>query len=623
MTDLTPLDLGIRSLLLTVRTAIPKVFRNRHIIVLIFSEILLVVSASFLFQGAIERTSWLYDDTEHLSIAYNLFHGKGLSRDFIDMGASSPESNIQNLMMYDQISNPLRSKAPLHLVLLGGWLYITGADYSNWLLWGSIFNLILAGISVVLFYLFTKRYFGFEVATYSTPVLALMPALVWYSVRIRPDLLAFIFIISALYFAARRITYTNIILVGLFTGMAHLAHPIGLLPGSALLVYFLLFKRNFKATLVLLATWALIISPWMVRNYIIFGDALQGLGIPIPRSISTTLGLIAPNTSTLNSADVGAMAGVPLSQTLIGMLDEFSRLYGMQFFMVFIACSVIAFLSFQAIKRKWSSSSTNSKAFFILSVALYLGVTAWAASSGDLIIQAIVFILIPLIAYLSIRLFSGHKDIFTNEGKEIYTILGIFAIVSFIPYLMYAQTTGRVVPEVRVLVFSLFLLIPLSIVGIRKMLLALYAGITSSPAIRNTFASLTIIAVLIIFCVTQVSAGIPSISSFQIQFAESEHMKVVHKWINENIPADAKVASNMPHAVLLRTGHEAVNFPTAFIGNETYGSWIIRKFDIDYLIFYGGVTNPPFHDFIVENKLESKPVFRLDEIHVYKIIELE
>jgi hypothetical protein len=615
-------DVYKNSLLKISRSNIPNLVLANDYFILIISLALLLFSASSLFEGANRWVYWLYDDTEHLSIAYNLFHGKGLTRDFIDHGAASTEGNIPNLMLYDQISNPLRSKPPLHMVLLGGWLYITGANYTNWFFLGSMFNLILGSIAIIIFYFFTKRHFGIQIAAYSTPILALMPPLIWYSVRVRPDLLAFIFIILSFYFVAKKITGLNMIIVGLFCGLAHLSHPIGLLPGSALIIYLLIFKRKFKATIILAATWSLIIMPWMVRNYIVFGDAIQGLGLPIPRGISTALGLISPGTTISGSSDIGSVVGIPLTQTMMGALDEFTHLYGMQFFLVFIACSLAAYLSFPVIKRALSSFYT--KIFLILSIVIYARVVMWAFSFGGLPFQFLIFIAVPLIIYLGIRFFSTYKDIFTIEGKDIYTILAIFVILNSCLYLIFVQTTGRVVPEIRIIVFSLFMLIPLAIIGLKKLLEAICALLIPPTSIRNEIIGLSTISILLIFCFTQISSGISSINAFQNQFAESEQMKLAHKWIKDNIPLDAKIGSNLPHAILLRTGHEAVNFATAYMDDELYKSWIVKKFDIDYLVFYyGGLKKPAIPDQIDLGNIEVRLAYHSEGILIYKVTEID
>ncbi|MGC1132300.1 MAG: glycosyltransferase family 39 protein [Nitrososphaeraceae archaeon] len=620
MKKLTTSDAHMGSAIIGVRLRMRRLMHKRDFVILICSVALLFVGAQFLFEGSNRWVYWLYDDTEHLSVAYNLFHGEGLTRDFIDLiGASSTESNTPHLMNYDQISNSLRSKAPLHLVLLGGWLFITGANYTNWFFWGSIFNFVLAAMSIVLFYFFAKRHFGITIAAYAAPILALMPPLVWYSVRIRPDLLAFIFLIMTFYFAAKRITYQNIILAGIFCGMTHLAHPIGLMPVSALVIYLLLFKRKFKATIVLFGTWALVILPWMIRNYMVFGDATQGLGFPLPRGVSTAIGLISPSAPSLNSADVGTVAGIPLSQTMMGMLDEFTHLYGMQFFMGFMACSIIVYLSFPAIKRAVSSSYT--KIVLILSVVIYVLAIMLVDSLNNLTVQFVVFFLIPLIVYIGIRFFSRHKDIFTTEGKDIYTMLAILAIISFVPYLMFAQTTGRVVPEVRIIIFSLFMLIPLAIIGIEKLIrVVVHTFHIGSSSIWKKTVSISMISTLVLFSAIQISAGIPSLNAFQNRFAESEQMIDLHRWITENIPEDAKVASNLPHAILLRTGHEAVIFATSEIDNTAYVRWIVTKFDIDYLVFYGIGDNEAVLSAMDLGNIELRLIHRSGGIEIYKVI---
>ena len=172
----------------------------KDLFIVIISVILLIIGSSFIFDSANKWVYWLYDDTEHLSAAYNLFHGKGLTVDSIDIEVRFLNTNIPALQSHDQISHPLRAKGPLHLVLLGGWLSATGANFGNWYFWGSLFNLILTAAFIVIFYLFTKRFFGIAIGAYATPVLAVTPAVLWVSVRIRPDVLSYLFMLVSLYF---------------------------------------------------------------------------------------------------------------------------------------------------------------------------------------------------------------------------------------------------------------------------------------------------------------------------------------------------------------------------------------------------------------------------------------
>jgi hypothetical protein len=51
-------------------------------------------------------------------------------------------------------------------------------------------------------------------------------------------------------------------------------------------------------------------------------------------------------------------------------------------------------------------------------------------------------------------------------------------------------------------------------------------------------------------------------------------------------PPNSKTASDMPHVLTLQTGLPSVNFQHWYKDNISYEKWIIKKFNIDYLVFY-------------------------------------
>lgn len=599
--------------------AVTKFFVSKDLIILIISLSLLSVGATFLFKSAFEWVNWKYDDAENLSIAYNLFHGKGLTKSYIDLEANTVAKNIPVLKIYDQISNPLRGKGPLYYVFLGGWLTITDANSSNWYFWGSIFNFSLVASSIVTFYFFTKRYFGNEIAAYATPVLALMPGLLWFSVRIRPDVLAFVFIMMSLYFAGRKTTVQNLVITGVFCALAHLTHPLGILPGSAFLIYLLLFKRKFKGALIFMTTWILALSPWIVRNYIVFGDATRGLGLPpIPGSISTALGLVSPSSINLDAAKlaVANSASVLPFDTLREMLKDLTTVYGMQLFIVFVSFSIIAYLSLPSIRRVLSTRKNVPLVLGWVFVYSALILRAVFYQNGGLFVQVFLLFGAPILGYLYLRI--RHKNVFTTNG-DIYTILAIFTSISFLSYFMYGIAASRIDVEPRIILYSLYVFIPIAVIGIKKLLTTVYSYITSPP--RKDVIRLSLISILVIFSLVQTSTGIVLINIFQTARAEHDDQKSMNRWITENIPIDAKIASELPHVVLLRTGHEAVNFQHVYKDNISYERWIIKKFDIDYLVFYYPKNRQGESLSVTDlGEIELKMVYHSAKDSIYKVV---
>lgn len=591
---------------------------NHDFSILFLSLSLLVGCAAIIFPSANHWMYWLYDDTEHLNMAYNLFHGRGLTIDLIDQEAAFKETNVPALNSYDEISRPLQNKAPLYLVFLGAWLTVTGADFTNWYFWGSILNFIFASAFVVVFYIFTKRYFGKTLALYSTVVVALMPSLVWFSVRIRPEVLAYVFIASSLYFAASALTKRNVAIAAVLSALAHLTHPIGLISGSAFLVY-LVYKRKLKMAFLLVIVWSVVLTPWMARNYLVFGDITQGLGIPIPKSVLFSLDLVnknALNSNLVNPNDISSISGAPIFATLTGMLHEFATLYGMPFFMLFMACGIVAYLSFVPIRN--ALSSKKRAILFASLLGLWgaaVGASITAVEEAAVVIQSVLIFVIPLIAFLYVKLFTSYRNALTSNGNDIYILLGILGVITMITYVVFAQLSGRTVPEIRMMISTLYMLVPLAIMGLVQMF---EIPVKRLVPIKSYKAALTIttISILAIFSISQAATGIPAVLAYQNQNAEDMYDRATNEWIRNNVPAGANIASDLPHGVMLRTGHPSVNFYYEFKGDHSYEKWIIKKFDIDYLVFYFGY--PPVQTVhLGEIKLEL--AYNIDNNSVYKV----
>jgi hypothetical protein len=310
--------------------------------------LILYIGALQNFDGTNHWLFYKYDDAEHLNIAYNLFHGNGLRSDIIDLEANSLEKNIPALQKADEISSHLVEKNPLYFVVLGFWLYINIADYSNIFFYGSLFSLLLTSVCITTFYFFVKKYFGFEVAIFVAPLLASMPALIWFSVRIRPDILLLLLVIITLYFAGKRATKLNVVGSAIFVALAQFNHTLGILLGVAVFISYLL-RKKLKASILFLTTWIVIMVPWLIRNYLMFDDPTRGFGMPVPRALLTNLGLVSPDSKVLDVYP-DEFHGVSMVDTLHGMINSFSEVYGMEFLLIFVALSIVAFISVSALR---------------------------------------------------------------------------------------------------------------------------------------------------------------------------------------------------------------------------------------------------------------------------------
>lgn len=590
----------------------------KDVVVLSLSIVLLLIFSLVLYQGSYMWVNWKYDDTEFLSLSYNLFHGKSLTRDMIDFEARFEDTNIPELSKHMEISNPLTSKGPIFFLLLGSWLKLTNSDYSDWYLKGSILSTVLVASSLVVFYFFIKRYFGFQIAAYSTPVLVLMPGMFWLGVRIRPEVLAFIFIILAFDLALRsseRRHYWQVIMIGVLLGLAHLTHPTALAAGAGILLYLIFVKHRIKDVLLILLIWAVTISPWMVRNYILFGEPFEGLGIVIPNLFTQSLSHF-PTDALLNlSGDPEApilRSNYPLSQVISNIQSELSGFYGMAFFVFFIALSVMAYVRIDRIKHYLSTWPHSLIAIAVISG--YVGLVIWTSSlhnnDNSFIIQIIVYIILPFFGTL-----LYGRDIL-SDSSDVKSLLGIYLVVGFIQYVIISFSFGNAA-EVRFLFLSIFFAIPLAIIGLKNLIGYIL------PKHRNKAVTVhvSLFAILITYVSFQAISGVSSINSFQQSLALKDYQDDMHQWIIGNIPKDAKIATDLPHTILLKTGRQAVNFAWNQVDNIDYERWIIKRFDIDYLVFNypaassaGRLTYTDLHDLRLQMVFEGS-----NGTHIYRV----
>src|SRR5688572_11011629 len=92
--------------------------------------------------------------------------------------------------------------------------------------------------------------------------------------------------------------------------------------------------------------------------------------------------------------------------------------------------------------------------------------------------------------------------------------------------------------------------------------------------------------ILFSFAFYQASIGLSIVDSRMVSVSGEEHHVKMNAWIRDNIPPNSKTASELPHALTLETGLPSVNFQHWYKDNISYEKWIIKKFDIDYLVFY-------------------------------------
>jgi 4-amino-4-deoxy-L-arabinose transferase-like glycosyltransferase len=191
------------------------------------------------------------DSIEHHLIARNLVRGEGYS-------------------LYEHLT---AYRAP----------FLTYFMALNYLIFGQNFALIriemilMSLLLVWSIYLLAKELFDGRIALWAALIAAVYPHLIFYSARIYTEIPFTLFSVLAILYFARYIKQPSgkcIGLTSLFLALAILTRPVGFALMGFMLLY-ILFRQpkwqNVRNMVILFILVFLFISPWMVRNYRVFG----------------------------------------------------------------------------------------------------------------------------------------------------------------------------------------------------------------------------------------------------------------------------------------------------------------------------------------------------------------
>jgi 4-amino-4-deoxy-L-arabinose transferase-like glycosyltransferase len=158
-------------------------------------------------------------------------------------------------------------------LFLGGLFYLFGPIPFV----AKLANVIFCGATIWLTYLFAKKVFrSVEAARIAALLLALYPGQIAYSSILTTEMLfQFLLVLGAVLFVYAEDRPVWWALSGVVWGLATLTKTQALfVPVLFLLVFLWRKKGMFKAGIVIYATLLLALSPWLVRNYRMFGQPL-------------------------------------------------------------------------------------------------------------------------------------------------------------------------------------------------------------------------------------------------------------------------------------------------------------------------------------------------------------
>lgn len=542
--------------------------------IIVLSSVLL---SSTLRDESIRNILWHSDDAIHLSIAKSVSEGKGLQTTFAPLyGHTSVDELTHD---FPTLSEPESGKGPIYYLILGGFLHLVSPKPSDFALVASLFNTIINAITLVVYFVFVRKYFGVNVAFLSSILLSFISITLWLSVEIVPIPLAELFIIiSFLFLQKNKINY---FLFGLFSGLAHLTHPIGVLPSLSYSL-FLLFKKEFKGALIVFGTSLLLLVPWMVRNVFTLGSMLRfsdGLSIPFANKIA---GFFYANTDTYSSTS-GILPAQHLYDSLSSVYDTVLHVYNLDLILILSIISIVSI-------------------FFI---------------------------------QLMFRLQRKNKShqITDDSGKLRLGTFALFYVFVSTSAMYYISSIVGWAPPVIYISSMFFILIPFAILALHRcsaILIKTWLTEVGSTRILKT----ELITVLVIGAILVSASGyelISSMSSIGGLLAENNIDNFVgsdklNSWMIDNLPKESIVASDVPQIVSMRTGFTSVQIPLEL--NQTAFEDFMNNYSVSYLVFYGwdrdGYDYPNFYgnDLIHWNLFaySYNSVYSFGDTHVIKLI---
>jgi 4-amino-4-deoxy-L-arabinose transferase-like glycosyltransferase len=201
---------------------------------------------------------------EYGDLAKNLYQGKGYS---LSHDIDKAENDLNN-SVEPHISAYM---PPGYVFFLYPFFTISETVVRNL---SIIFSQILIScLLIFLVYKFTKEYFSETSAMIAAAITGFLPEFVFASTHIQVTLvyqLGIIALLLQLYkLKADNLKLNTIIIIGIIFGSLILFRS-EIILFAAMIIIYLINKKNFKESVIIMGIIILIILPWQVRNYIVF-----------------------------------------------------------------------------------------------------------------------------------------------------------------------------------------------------------------------------------------------------------------------------------------------------------------------------------------------------------------
>ena len=551
----------------------------------------LTVFFSFSLYQHYNASIFYYDDNLYMNEANSLLHGHGFTINVIypvnqkDLSTKvDHESTDANLLIekYPDLRWEY-SRAPVFFISLATFFGITKADPSNWITLASIFNTIVSTLLVTFYFIFARRYFGTLVGIFSSAIIITSLIFMMGITTAEPNQLTYLFIVLSLLFLNK--SKSHYILFAIFAALANLTNQVGIMPIASYGSY-LLFKREYKGLLIVLAIWLMILSPWMITEFYTFHDFGIGLSIPFSSEISSVITSHTSGESPSQSDTINHMQS-PFTYSPFKLIYEFlfTNPYHTELIKLFLPFLFITYLSISKIKIKFDRrillKFLGLSSIVIISIFGYLQFTKifFVPILLDNIIQILIIFSI-IISFVILHKRSKSSSFFEFPIPRSFAILGFFVAISTL-ILYYSNILSLGINDFVAFPLMFFGL-PLGIYGIKK-------ALESAPKLKQEHKTIIFVVVLICIIVPisyfNVKDFIPYLNEYGSteEKKESAEMISVQK-LSKNVGQDIVLVHSPSSTLFLRTGNPVIPVPEDIIDHPMSTVGYFFRYNATYLI---------------------------------------
>ena len=207
-------------------------------------------------------------------------------------------SNLVNKGLYSLDGIHATASRPPGYSLVLSFLLLMGANVMTL----RIFNFVLLGASIFLLFKILQKSSGGISGLIAAFLIIFYPVLFYLAGTLYPQTLGSFLLLSVIYLVFNR-EYFNIkssLLIGLIFGILLLSIPIFIVVLFVMIIFLILYRKDFKTPAMLILIISIIMGSWAIRNYFIFKTF-------VPFSTNMGINLLignSPNTTSNSNAEV-------------------------------------------------------------------------------------------------------------------------------------------------------------------------------------------------------------------------------------------------------------------------------------------------------------------------------